>query len=299
MCRLPIEVVNRYTGRVEREQVYGERWLRWTYESAVGRLALACIVRRALFSRWFGWRMDRRCSRERIGPFVRQYGLDVAEFAEPLESYRSFNEFFYRRLRAEARPVCAGAGEVAFPADGRHLGVPDLSVADQFYAKGQRFDLRQLLGDRGLAERFAGGAMVISRLCPVDYHRFHFPVAGVAQAPVSIEGALYSVSPIALRRRIEYLCENKRARTLVQNDCLGGVLVLEIGATCVGSIVHTSAAGPVARGQEKGYFRFGGSCVITLFERGRVRLAEDLLAAAAGGRELYARVGDCMAVAAK
>jgi len=293
----PIEVINRYTGAVETEQVYGERWLRWTYESGAGRLALALVLRRAVFSRVFGWRMSRPASRAKIAPFVRDYGLDPGEFAEAPESYASFNDFFSRRLRAGARPVCGGAGEVAFPADGRHLGIDDVGAATQFYAKGQRFDLATFVGDAALAQRFAGGTMVISRLCPVDYHRFHFPVGGRAQAPVVIDGPLYSVSPIALRRRLAYLVENKRARTLVETADLGGVLVVEIGATCVGTIVHTAGAGEVARGAEKGYFRFGGSCVITLFERGRVHLADDLRAAAAAGRELYARVGDRMATA--
>jgi phosphatidylserine decarboxylase len=291
----PIEVLNRYTGAVETEQIYGDRWLRWTYETAAGRLALALAVRRAVFSRFFGWRMSRPASRAKIAPFIRDYGLDPAEFADPAESYGSFNDFFSRRLRAGARPVCAGAGMVAFPADGRHLGIADVAAADRFYAKGQRFDLEGLVGDAGLAQRFAGGAMVISRLCPVDYHRFHFPVGGRAGAPVVIDGPLYSVSPVALRRRLDYLVQNKRARTLVETREVGGVLIFEIGATCVGTIVHTAGAGEVQRGDEKGYFRFGGSCVITLFERGRVRLAADLGAAAAAGRELYARVGDCMA----
>lgn len=293
----PIEFVNRYTRAVEVEQVYGDRWLRWTYETAAGQLLLALLVRRAMFSRWYGWRMSRPASRRLIEPFIRDYGLDPAEFAEPVAGFASFNEFFSRRLRSGARPVCSGSDDVAFPADGRHLGISDVTAGDQFYAKGQRFDLGRLVGDRALAQRFTGGAMVISRLCPVDYHRFHFPVGGRAAAPVLIPGPLYSVSPIALRRRLECLVENKRARTLIESDATGGVLVVEVGATCVGTIVHTAGAGEVRRGDEKGYFRFGGSCVITVFEPGRVRLADDLLAAAADGRELYAQVGDRMATA--
>lgn len=293
----PIEVLNRYTGAVEIEQIYGDRWLRWTYETAGGQLALAAVVRRAFFSRWFGWRMNRPASRARIVPFVRDYGLDPTEFAEPLENYGTFNAFFSRRLRLGARPITAPPADPVFPADGRHLGIDDVAAADQFYAKGQRFDLETLVADDALARRFAGGTMVISRLCPVDYHRFHFPVGGRAGAPVFLDGPLYSVSPIALRRRLACLVENKRARTLIETDALGGVLVFEIGATCVGTIVHTAGAGVVQRGDEKGYFAFGGSCVITLFERGRVRLADDLRAAAADGRELYARVGDALGTA--
>ena len=89
------------------------------------------------------------------------------------------------------------------------------------------------------------------------------------------------------------LWENKRYLTRIRTDHLGEVVFLEIGATCVGSVVHTSRPMQfMARGAEKGYFRFGGSCVITAFEPGKVRFADDLLEHSSAGREVYARMGD-------
>ena len=140
--------------------------------------------------------------------------------------------------------------------------------------------------------------MVISRLCPVDYHRFHFPLAGVPGQAELIRGPLFSVSPIALRRRVAYLAQNKRVKTQLKTERFGTVICMEIGATNVGSIAQTFVPErPVAKGEEKGLFKFGGSCVVTLFERGRVKLAEDLLATSRDYTELYARMGDQMAVA--
>lgn len=139
----------------------------------------------------------------------------------------------------------------------------------------------------------------MSRLCPVDYHRFHFPAAGVPGAPRLINGPLYSVSPIALRRNVAYLWQNKRMLTQLETPDLGRVLLLEIGATNVGSIVETFEPGkPVTKGAEKGHFRFGGSSMVTIFERGRVKLAEDLIEQTARSRELYAHIGSRMAVRA-
>jgi phosphatidylserine decarboxylase len=153
--------------------------------------------------------------------------------------------------------------------------------------------LGELLGDETLAKKFAGGAMLISRLCPVDYHRFHFPVSGVPNEPRLINGWLYSVSPVALRRNVRYLVENKRELTLVESPEFGTVAVLEVGATNVGSITQSFVPGrTMAKGDEKGLFAFGGSCVITLFQRGRIRFDTDLLSSSEQHVELYAKMGD-------
>ena len=293
MTSQPITFYNRYTSRLEQEAIYGEGPLRFAYENPAGRALLELIVKRAVFSHWYGWRMDRKASRARIAPFLAKYGLDAAEFADAVESFGSFNEFFYRKLKPEARPIAAEG--VVFPADGRHLGFQNVAEVPGVFVKGQQFDIPALLGDAALAARYREGTLVLSRLCPVDYHRFHFPCAGVPGAPRLINGPLYSVSPIALRRRLAYLWENKRVVTELVTPQFGTVLCLEIGATNVGSIVQSFTPGAaVEKGAEKGCFKFGGSSTITLFEPGRVKLAADLVAHSAEQRELYARMGDVM-----
>jgi phosphatidylserine decarboxylase len=127
----------------------------------------------------------------------------------------------------------------------------------------------------------------------VDYHRFHFPVGGVASAPILINGPLFSVNPIALRRNIHIFTENKRAVSRIESDQFGLVVMLEVGATCVGSFDYSFTPGEhVAKGAEKGFFKFGGSSTVTLFERGRIQLADDLVNWSRKGIELYARMGD-------
>ncbi len=291
----PITFFNRTTGRLEQEQIYGEAPLRFAYQNPAGRAMLELIVKRALFSRWYGWRMDKPASRARVQPFIAKYGLDPAEFADAPDSYASFNEFFCRKLKPGARPVAADPDAVVFPADGRHLGFQNVAEAPGVFVKGQRFDIPTLLGSAELGARYREGTLVLSRLCPVDYHRFHFPCAGTPGTPRLINGPLYSVNPIALRRRLAYLWENKRAITELTTPSLGTVLLIEVGATNVGSIIQTMTPGaPVAKGAEKGCFKFGGSSTITLFEPGKVRLAADLIAHSAEQREIYARMGETM-----
>ena len=294
-----IQYFNRYTQRVEVEQIYGEGFLRWIYGSLSGRLALHAVAKRGFFSRWYGWRMDRAASRAKVAPFIQNFRVDPGEFADAPESFRTFNEFFYRKLKPGARLIAGDARTAVFPADGRHLGFADVSRMEGIFVKGAVFSLGELLRDRELAERFQRGSMVLSRLCPVDYHRYHFPVGGLATEPRLLNGWLYSVSPIALRRNIRIFTENKRAITRIESPEFGTVLMLEVGATNVGSFEYTFTPNTrVAKGAEKGYFKFGGSSTITLFEPGRVKLDADLLVHTAERRELYARMGDRLGVAA-
>ncbi len=288
---------DRYLEKTCVEKVYGDQALRWTYATVAGRISLNTVVKRALFSRWYGWKMDRASTREKIVPFIHEYGLDASEFVRDVDDFASFNEFFYRELKPDARPVDPNPTSIVFPADGRHLCVPDLSRCDGLFIKGEMFDLATLVDDNELADEYASGSLLLSRLCPVDYHRFHFPVAGVPGPTRLINGPLYSVNPIALRQNIQILATNKRCLTEVRTPSMGKVLVMEIGATCVGSIRQTYREGvTVSKGNEKGYFRFGGSSTIIIFPPGRVQFDPDLIENSSQHRELYARVGDHMGI---
>jgi len=294
----PIRYFHRTKQVVETEQVYGGDWLQWTYGTGLGKFALHALVKRALVSRYYGWKMAQRGSAHRVLPFIVDYNLDVDEFAKKPYSFKSFNEFFYRALKPGARPVAPGDGVAVLPADGRHLAFQNVDGAEGFYAKGQRFDLPAFLGSAELGREFAGGALLISRLCPVDYHRFHFPVAGTPGEPRLINGWLYSVSPVALRQNLAYLWENKRMVTLVESPVFGRVAVCEIGATMVGTIQQLYVPGrAVAKGEEKGLFKFGGSCVVTVFPPGRIKFDADLVSHSAAGLEVYARMGERLGAA--
>jgi phosphatidylserine decarboxylase len=289
---------DRYRGEACVEKVYGDKALRWTYGTLTGRISLNLVVKRALFSHWYGWRMDRQSTRKKIVPFIRDYELDASEFVRDVDAFANFNEFFFRELKPESRPVDPNPSSVVFPADGRHLCVPDISNCEGLFVKGEMFDLAKLLDDKRLSDQYAQGSLLLSRLCPVDYHRFHFPAAGVPGSTRLINGPLFSVNPIALCQNIHILTTNKRCVTELATASFGKVLVMEIGATCVGSICQTYVKGTsVSKGSEKGYFRFGGSSTITIFEPGRIQFDQDLVENSQHNRELYARVGDHMGTA--
>jgi phosphatidylserine decarboxylase len=289
----PIRFYHRYKKSIEVERVFGERWMRLAYENPGGRFFVWLLARRAFFSQWYGYKMRKPESALRILPFISKYEIDVDEFAKSPFDFKTFNEFFYRALKPECRPIAPGENVAVFPADGRHLAFQDIQAATGFYVKGAKFSFAELLKDEQVAEKFAGGAMLISRLCPVDYHRFHFPVSGVPGDPRLIDGWLYSVSPVALRRRLRYLIENKRVVTLIETPQFGTVAMVEVGATNVGNIQQGFVPHrPVRKGDEKGLFAFGGSCVITIFGKGRIRFDADVLTQSQQHLETYARIGD-------
>jgi phosphatidylserine decarboxylase len=300
----PIQFYHRYSKSVETEKVFGERWLRLAYETPVGRLFVWLIARRKLFSWWYGRKMSQRASANRILPFISAYNIDVDEFAKSPFDYKTFNEFFYRALKPGARPIAEGDNVAVFPADGRHLVFPNVETVPGFYVKGASFTLAELFDEdaadpasRPLSTKFAGGGMLISRLCPVDYHRFHFPVSGELTGPRLINGWLYSVSPVALRRSLHFLVQNKRMLTLIESPVFGTVAMFEVGATNVGSIQQTHIPGRAAvKGEQKGLFAFGGSCVITVFQRDCIRFDDDLVEPSGRHLEVYARMGDRLGV---
>ncbi len=305
MSAAPIRYYDRYEKAIKTEEIYGEGWLRFAYENPAGRFFVWLLAKRAVFSQWYGRKMSRRVSALEIIPFIAKYGLDVDEFVKSPFDFKTFNEFFYRALKPEARPIAPEPNVAIFPADGRHLVFQNVDTVEGFYVKGMKFTLAELFGEaalpdeqRVLAKKFAGGSMVISRLCPVDYHRFHFAVGGTPSEAKLINGWLYSVSPIALRRNIGYLAENKRELTVIAAPGFGDVAMLEVGATNVGSIVQSFVFGrDVEKGQEKGLFAFGGSCVITVFQRGRIAFDSDVCAQSLRHIETYAKMGDRLGVA--
>ena len=286
---------NPYLSVYETEKIYGEKWLRFSYENILGRIGLWGMVKRPWFSKWYGKKMDTPESRSKICPFIEKYELNTDEFLDKTASYETFNQFFFRKLKPQARPVHPSQASVVFPADGRHLILPNLSKVSQVYAKGQGFDLSRLLGSENLGNTFREGSMVISRLCPVDYHRFHFSLSGKVGDNKLINGSLLSVNPIALRKRLSIFWENKRYLSIVENEQVGKVVQLLIGATCVGSVHITANENSfVEKGDEFGYFSFGGSCVMTIFPKNCINFREELLEQSAKGYETYFRFGEAM-----
>jgi len=209
--------------------------------------------------------------------------LDVEEIKDPLDSFKSFNEFFYRKLKETARPLDGPTDPTRLVscADCRMMAFETVSDATRLWIKGREFSVKRLLGETYGNEfaKYDGGALGIFRLAPQDYHRYHSPVDGVIGPMHYISGEYYTVNPQAIRSQLDVYGDNARKIVPIDSPVFGRVMCVCIGAMMVGSIVTTVKEGEhVARGQEFGYFAFGGSTIVILFEKGKLQWDDDILA---------------------
>lgn len=275
-----LKVFDRTTRSIQEEPVYGDRTLAFLYGNSIFSRTLGAAIRYGVahfptLSVIYGKLQKLPSSKRKIAPFVTKYHIKATEFEKSIDQFTSFNDFFIRKLRPESRPIAETAA--VLPADARYKIIPKISDA-QFLVKGRAFNLEEFLGSETLARKFADGSMVVARLCPLDYHRFHFPCDGIAGSITPINGYLYSVNPIALYHNWKILAENRRVLTILESPLFGTVAIVEIGATCVGEIYQAFPEGDaVHKGDEKGYFSFGGSAMVILFQKGSIQFSSDLL----------------------
>lgn len=288
----PIQYVQRNNGQTAIEKVPGEKWLRWLYYNPVGGLSLEAVAKRKFLTNWYGKKMDSPESAEKIPGFISDYGIDMTIVRD--SQFASFNEFFYRKLKPESRPIVAESSAVVSPADGKILVYQHLGEED-FFVKGHRFRINDFLQNDSLSAFFANGSMAIIRLCPTDYHRYHFPANGSVVYEQKIPGDYYSVSPLAIRKKLEIWGQNKREYTVIRSDYFGDMVMCEVGATMVGGMIKTYENHQVEKGEEKGYFKFGGSTVVLIFKPNTIQFHADLIANTLKGLETQVIMGEGIA----
>lgn len=290
-----IKYIDRNSGEIKTELVPASGTMKWLYGSPMGKATLHLLMKRKFVSALGGWYMNSRKSKKRIARFVSDFQIDMEDYIVTDTSlYKHFNDFFYRKINPNRRPIGEG---VVSPADGKTLAFQHITDSQKFFVKGSEFNLKQFLGSADLAEKYEGGAMVIVRLAPTDYHRYHFPAEGIASESKLITGDYFSVSPIALRQSLAIFCQNKRTICTLQTKEYGDILISEVGATMVGSILQTYVSNqPMVKGQEKGYFAFGGSTVVLLFEKDKIQFSADLVNNTESGLETQVLMGQTIGV---
>ena len=294
----PIYYFDRRTGQVEEELVYRRGFMDFMYGTRLGLWLTGSLFKRPLFTKVYT--LDRRSARSRhtIDGFVERYQLDPGEFVRPVTAYRSFNDFFKRRLKATARPIERDPERLIAPGDGKLLALP--VERGRFYpVKGHAVSLSGLVGGERMASSFQGGWCLILRLCPPDYHRYCFVDNGTFGPTQHLGGSHYSVSLLAQRLQLPIFTENHRTFCLVHTHSFGTVLQMEVGSFSVGKIaLHNWQGGRCRRGQEKGWFEFGASTLIVLVGPDRVTIDADILEHSRQHTETLVRLGEGIATRA-
>lgn len=288
-----IQYYNRATGKYEIEKVAGDKYLNWIYSSPLGMSLLEMFVKRKFFSSLYGRYCDTKLSARKVPQFIKDFDIDLSICRNSEGNFKSFNDFFSRKVTSEGRPVDMSAASLISPGDGRLLAHENIDLNKLVQVKGITYSLNELVQKPDLLSSFDKGICMILRLCPTDYHRFHFVDSGICGSTKKIKGSYYSVNPVALEKKEKLFCQNKREWSLFKSDNFGDVLYVEVGATCVGSIIQTYSEGQkVSKGDEKGYFKFGGSTVIMFLQKGKVKIDEDILNQSSLGFETKVLFGE-------
>lgn len=249
-----------------------------------------------------GKQYDSPASKSHIAPFIRSFDLQssLSELIEPdPKNYATFNDFFAREIKPSARPIAEpeNARCVSSVADCRLTAYPTVHLATKYWIKGFGFSIAKLLGSEPQARDFDGGAIVIQRLAPQDYHRWHAPVDGAVVGIREILGTYYTVNPQAVNEEgtLDVFCENRRSVMVVRRPHGSLVAIVAIGAMLVGSVRYVDGIKEgveIRRGQCLGAFRYGGSTVVTLYQKGDVALDADLVRNSCEHKcEMYVKVG--------
>jgi phosphatidylserine decarboxylase len=288
---MKIQFIDRKTKEVITETPPSEGLLKFLYDNPFGKSAVLPIAKRKFISEYYGKKMYKPSSRKKIEGFVKQLNIDMSESEKQISEFTSFNDFFYRKLKPTARPIQNG---FVSPGDGKLIAFENISDLDHFFVKGRKFILSEFLNDNDLANTYKDSSLIILRLAPNDYHRFHFPYSGVPSEVTKIKGSYYSVSPHALASNFtKVFCENKREFCTLKTEDKGDIIIAPVGATMVGSILETFTPNKkITKGDEMGYFAFGGSTVVLLVAKEKITIDADILENTKNNMETFVQMGE-------
>lgn len=267
--------------------------LRFLYGTVPGRILLKILVQPGV-SKAAGRFLSSRLSAGLIPYYMRKWGIDERDMIIPRGGFFSFNDFFTRRKNIK----WSGADKewLKSPCDG-WMSLFKIRRNIVFDIKNTQFSLEDLLRDSGLSKKFCNGAALVFRLTPGDYHRYYYGTGGRILCHRKIQGKLHCVRPVALRR-VPVFAQNTREYEVIQTKTFGTVIQMEVGALLVGKIHNHNRSKKTViaeEGTEKGYFEFGGSTIILLFQKDVVGLDQKLYGRRNDNGEIRVQAGECIA----
>lgn len=274
-----------------------EEWMpdhQATYETRPLRSPGQWLRATPLFDKLNGLYQDAPWTRRSIGPFVREYRIDMSEFER--RKYRSYADFFVREFKPGARRYPADSAQMGAPAEARYFGWERFGPDQRFPVKGQSLAAEDILGDAARAKSFLGGPVILMRLSPMDYHHVHYPDDGRTVDHQRLGRSLWTVTWPAVRNMPDLYIRNERQVNILETKNFGRLGFVEFGALTVGRIVQRHPLDqPFARGAQKSVFKFGGSAVAVFGEPGAWCPSDDILAHTPEGMETIVRLGEPVA----
>lgn len=260
--------------------------LEFLYKTEPGKKLLK-ILTMPCVSEFAGRFMDSHFSLPLIRPFIKYNNINMHEYEKC--RYKSFNEFFTRKIKRGLRNFSENSADVCAPCDAK-LTVYNIDKDSEFMVKGTLYDMKSLTRSKKLAEYYKGGTLLVFRLSVEDYHRYAYIDAGKQKRNYKISGIFHTVQPLACGSVPVYK-ENTREFSILDSKNFGKILMMEVGAMLVGRIINYNDEVHTVRGQEKGRFEYGGSTVILAFSKGRVVIDENIVNNSRYGHETKVLMG--------
>lgn len=257
-----------------------DKLLSFLYTNIFGRMLLKPLIQPQV-SKLVGRYLSSAHSKWLISKFIERNEINMDIYEEC--DYSSFNDFFTRKIKPDCRPVPEDLDVLISPCDCLATVYP-IQENTTFSIKNTEYTLRSLLRSPRLAKRFRGGYAYVLRLTVEDYHRYLYSVSGKQSKNYHIDGTFHTVNPIA-NDYLPIYKENTREYTVIRSKEFGDVLQMEVGALLVGKISNHKQSTVVTRGEEKGFFEYGGSTIVVLTQKGRVTPRSDLLTNSKNGYE--------------
>lgn len=258
-------------GNILQGDAQQEKTLTFLYNNPVGKLVLKLLCRRFISNIGRAY-MESRFSKGRIKKLIAQHSIDMSQYEE--KEFKSFNEFFIRKVLPGKRNVDLSPDALISPADSK-LTVYNITEEGRYNIKGCSYGITELLGgDAQLAKEYIGGKCLVFRLSVDNYHRYCFTDKGKVLSNRFIPGILHTVNPLALEKHDVY-GKNCRELTLLETESFGKVAYIEVGAMMVGRINNRKVEA-FEKGEEKGYFSFGGSTIVMLYKKDVIATDSDI-----------------------
>ena len=285
---------NREKEGPEEEIIFNKWFMDIFYRTEPGRAFTTILFNKHSFSKLYGiWQRKPR-SKKKIQTFISKYHINTSEIDRPLSKYRSFNDFFTRKLKASARQIIKDPDVLISPADSR-LIVHTIKYDNVIPIKGNEFTLHELVDNPKIIKPFYDGLCLKFRLAPMDYHRYCYIDDGQHGPIIPVKGVLHSVNPLALNQNLKVLQKNYREFCILDTKHFGSVIHIDIGSLLVGRIhQNLRKGGTFSRGLEKGYFEFGGSTIILLFEPNAITIDKDIIEYSSRGIETLVKYGSAI-----
>lgn len=252
-------------GKLVEEKDYLNEFLKRAYKTDLGIKCMKGLTKPKV-SKVSGKLLNTKLSKMLIVPFLNISNIDMEQYED--REYTSYNDFFTRKIKEGYRTFSTKPLDLCSPCDGK-LSVYRIDDNCLFNIKNTSYTIEELLKNENLANRFKLGYLAILRLSVDNYHRYSYIDDGHKSKNYKIPGFFYSVDPAALEKH-KVFKENQREYSVIKTQNFGTIVQMEVGATMVGKIHNLHEEKDVKRGEEKGYFEFGGSTIVLIFERNTV-----------------------------